>query len=144
MERIIELRFEGKIYTEKSDIIEIINTESKWLQNCEIENAVIEIKDSKVYWYSGIFYYGYIPYIIWFNGIFKSGIFNGVWHNGTFENGVFKSGIFMNGVFKDGVFEDGEFRDGKILGGTFNNKEEIGQLKESYVSKCSDFIKINL
>lgn len=91
--RILELLINGKSIKSKSEIDKLL-TQYKlyWLIDSEIENAVIEIKNNTLIWYSGEYYSGN-----WYYGIFKSGIFYGVFMNGIFEGGDFK------GVWKSGI-----------------------------------------
>jgi hypothetical protein len=100
MKRIIKLLYKDKTYINHVHIDNIITEcNLKWLDKCEIENAIIEIKDNKLYWHQGIFFYGDMKYCIWLNGIFRSGNFNGgVFYNGRFESGDF-NGVLMNGDF---------------------------------------------
>lgn len=63
-----------------------------WLIDCEIENAVIEIKKNTLIWHSGDLFAGR-----WHYGIWKSGMFHGIWENGIFEDGKF-SGKFISGI----------------------------------------------
>lgn len=130
--RIKELIYKGKSYSEQVLIESYLFKHGfNWLNKAEIENAIIEIKDGKLYWNSGVWYYGDFGYGIWLDGIFKFGTFVGVWHNGLFKNGTFKDGIWMNGNFEGGSFENGEFRKGVMKGETINND----------VLKFSEYIK---
>lgn len=82
----------------------------KWLNNTEIDNAVIEIKNNKLYWLSGVFYYG-----VWEYGIVLSGDFRYCeWKNGIFYNGKFR------GIWYDGIFMNGDF-EGKFIKGDMRN-----------------------
>lgn len=106
--RIKKLIIGDNIYT---DNITIENKLSEylcsWMLKPEIDNAVIEIKDNKIYWYNGVFYYG-----VWEYGIWLDGVFYGKWNDGVFYNGIF-NGDFYNGIFYNGVFN------GKKHGGDF-------------------------
>lgn len=130
MERIKSLKFENKQYTEPVIINNLLLKNGfNWLNLAEIENAILEIKKDKIYWHSGIWYYGDWKYGIWLDGVFKYGNwYDGVWKNGVFKNGTWHNGIWMNGVFEDGTFKDGEFRDGVKKGGNFEN--ELKEIKE--------------
>lgn len=129
--RIKELIYKGKSYTEQVLIENHLYKHGfNWLNKAEIENAIIEIKDGKLYWHSGVWYYGDFGYGIWLDGIFKSGNFTGVWHNGLFKNGTF-SGIWMNGNFENGDFLKGEFRKGIMK----------GEVKNDEVLKFSEYFK---
>ena len=83
-----------------------------WLNDCEFENAVIEINRGKVTWKDGDFYNG-----IWYGDIWESG----EWFYGIWTDGVFKGGKFYNGIWENGVFEKGKFINGEVLNGTFKN-----------------------
>lgn len=154
MSRYIELKYDGKIYTEKYKIDEIlIKNKFQWLLDAEIENARLEIfKDTLIWnsgiWYNGIFVYGVIRDIEWRYGIFE----NGVWYNGTFKNGIFKIGLiydgkFLNGEILKGKIKGGKFVDIKIskdviienedLKKTFNKNNNI---IEKYVNNFDDFL----
>jgi hypothetical protein len=94
--RYLELLFEGKTYTSKSKIDQILDqNDLNWLIDAEIENSKIEIKKNTLIWHEGTFYSG-----DWNYGIFKGGKFYGNWKNGIFENGNFlgkwNSGINYN------------------------------------------------
>lgn len=109
--RIKELIYKEKSYTDPNLIDKLLLKKGfHWLQIPEIENAILEIKDNKLYWNSGIWYYGDFGYGIWLDGIFKFGTFNGVWNNGVFKDGIF-NGIWINGTFESGDFK-GEWRGG--------------------------------
>jgi hypothetical protein len=119
--RIKELIYKGKSYTDKVLIETYLYKHGfNWLNKAEIENAIIEIKNDKLYWHSGIWYYGDFGYGIWLDGIFKFGNFVGVWHNGLFKNGTF-DGIWMNGNFENGDIIGGEFRKGILKGEVKND-----------------------
>ena len=134
MKRIKSLKFENKLYFDINTINNIlIKNGFYWINNAEIENAYLEIKDDKLYWLSGVWYYGTVDYIIWLDGIFKYGEWlNGVFYNGVFENGKWLNGVFMNGVFKGGEFLGGEFRDGIREGGTF--KIDLSESVKSFTN----------
>jgi hypothetical protein len=137
--RIKKLIFEDKPYTDPVLIESLLQKNSlSWLNKAEIENAIVEIKDSKLYWHRGIWYYGDWEYGLWLDGEFRYGNwYNGVWYNGTFKNGTWHNGIFMNGVFENGEFLDGEFRDGVKKGGDFkiDLKESNAVVKFSHYKK---------
>jgi hypothetical protein len=119
--RIKSLTYKDDVITDPV-IIEnhLLKNGLSWLNIAEIENAIIEIKDGKLYWHSGVWYYGDWQYGIWLDGIFMYGTWHGgVWHNGIFRNGTWKDGIFMNGTFEKGTFEKGEWRNGNRKGGNF-------------------------
>ncbi len=119
--RIIKLAVGDDIFTDHVSIREELHkNDIHWLDNAEIDNAVLEIKDGKLYWYGGLFYFGDWEYGIWMDGTFV----HGNWHNGIFYQGVFKNGIWYDGIFIKGTIEGGEFlkgdfRDPVIKGGKF-------------------------
>lgn len=78
-----------------------------WVNSSEIENAILEIKDNKLIWHSGIWYYGITgENLIWYNGIFRGGEWNGsLWVNGFFDGGVFNSGKFEAGKVSGGLIK---------------------------------------
>jgi len=88
-----ELRYKGKTYTNKNQIVEILNQlKLYWLIDSEVDNAIIEIEKETVIWHDGIFMNGN-----WHYGIFKGGEFYGNWENGIWEDGYF------NGNWKSGI-----------------------------------------
>lgn len=89
----LELKYEGKTYTNYNQIINILKREGFfWLIDSEVNDAIIELKNDTLIWHGGIYMSG-----DWIYGIFKNGGFYGNWENGIFENGYFdgnwKSGI---------------------------------------------------
>ena len=133
--RIKSLTYKNKIYNNPKEIEKILlNNNFNWLNLSEIENAIIEIKNNKIYWKSGIWYYGDWEYGIWLDGIFKYGNFKGgVWLNGLFKNGTFKNAVWMNGTFENGTFS-GDWRNGTNKNGNFIN-ESFSLLKFSQFKK---------
>ena len=97
------MRFKKLIINESSisnrEKIESVLNQHKfwWLIDAEVEDAVIEIKNNTIIWYSGNFYAGR-----WYYGIWKSGNFFGIWENGIFEDGKF-SGKFLTGIISDSL-----------------------------------------
>jgi hypothetical protein len=90
--RILELKYEDKIFTDNSKIKEILDKENlNWLQESEIEGAKIEVKKNTLIWHDGYFFGN------WHYGIFKGGQFHGRFQNGILEGGDFK-GEFISGV----------------------------------------------
>lgn len=90
---ILELIYKGKTYKNNNEINKILKEEKLfWLIDSELENAKIEIKNSTVIWYEGLFISGN-----WNYGIFKNGGFYGNWKNGIFENGFF-GGNWQSGI----------------------------------------------
>lgn len=110
--RIKNLIYENKPHTDTYIITTILHKNGlEWLDKAEIENAIIEIKDGKLYWHTGVWYYGDMIYCIWLGGIFKYGNwYNGVWYNGWFAGGIWHDGVFMNGKITGGKFIKGDFR----------------------------------
>lgn len=91
--KIKELKYKDNIYTNERVINNILKTEIfYWLIDSELENAVIEIKNSTLIWYSGSYIAGN-----WHYGIFKDGSFYGIWENGIWEGGNF-SGKWKSGI----------------------------------------------
>jgi len=91
--RYIELKHNGKVFTNESEINKIlISNKLYWLIDSEFENAILELRNNTIIWYSGDFYSG-----DWHYGIFKGGSFHGVWENGIFENGNF-NGKWVEGI----------------------------------------------
>lgn len=131
--RIKKLTIGETVYSDNVSISDALHKNNiTWLDDAEIDNAILEIKDGKLYWYAGIWYFG-----DWIYGIFMDGTFMyGNWYNGIFYNGLFKNGIFHDGIFMNGIIEDGEFLKGEIKkdvirkGGKFS--EEL-ILKESII-----------
>ena len=70
---IIELKYNNKTITTKSQILKILKEEQLyWLIDSEVESAIIEIKKHTVIWHGGNYNFGN-------------------WHYGIFKNGEFKS-----------------------------------------------------
>lgn len=91
--RYIELKYRDKVYTNFSEIHDILLKEKiYWLIDSEVENAKIEIIKGTLIWHDGNFYSG-----DWHYGIFKNGKFYGNWKNGIWENGSF-SGKGIDGI----------------------------------------------
>ena len=89
----LELKFEGKNYTNPREIINILKKEGfYWLVDSEVDKAIIEIKKNTLIWHEGIFMSG-----DWYYGIFKNGGFYGNWEDGIFEDGYF------DGDWKGGI-----------------------------------------
>jgi len=116
--RYTELKYEGKTYTQKYEIDEIlIDKKMNWFLDCEIENIRLEIQKDTLIINGGIFY----------NGVFEYGVIrdiearniqflNGVIYNGTFKRIKMEKGIIFNGTFITGdiLFAD-------IRGGVFKD-----------------------
>jgi len=89
----LELRYEGKTYTTKNQILEILSKEKLyWLIDSEVDQAIIEIKNNTLIWHEGIYMSGN-----WYYGIFKNGGFYGTWESGIWENGFF-NGEWISGI----------------------------------------------
>jgi hypothetical protein len=89
----LELKFNGKTYTNQREIIKILkDNQLFWLIDSEVDGAKIEIVNNTVIWNEGIFMAGN-----WHYGIFRNGGFYGNWQNGIFENGYF-GGSWESGV----------------------------------------------
>ena len=82
---VIELRYNEKSYTNKKQILQILESEKfYWLIDSEVDGAIIEIKNNTLIWHEGIYMTGN-----WKYGIFKNGGFYGKWENGIWEDGYF-------------------------------------------------------
>lgn len=81
-----------------------------WLNDCEFEDAEIQIDRGKVIWKDGTWYNG-----TWFGDIWE----NGDWYYGVWTKGVWTGGTFHAGTWLDGVFELGNFMHGEVRGGVF-------------------------
>lgn len=106
MDKYKELKYEGKVYTEKYQIEEILVEENLvWFIDAETELARIEIDRGVLIFNGGIIYN-----IVWKYGVFRAGEWkfgrwdSGIWFNGVWQDGLFKSGIIYNGTFLGGQF----------------------------------------
>ena len=82
---VIELRYNEKSYTNKKQILQILESEKfYWLIDSEVDGAIIEIKNNTLIWHEGIYMTGNWKYVI-----FKNGGFYGKWENGIWEDGYF-------------------------------------------------------
>ena len=89
----LELRYEGKTYTTKNHILEVLSKEKLyWLIDSEVNKAIIEIQNNTLIWHEGIYMSGN-----WHYGIFKNGGFYGTWENGIWEDGYF-NGEWVSGI----------------------------------------------
>ncbi|NPV13266.1 MAG: hypothetical protein HPY57_16015 [Ignavibacteria bacterium] len=116
-----ELKFEGKTYTKKYQIDEILLENGfNWFLDAEIENARIEImKETLIFnagiWYNGVWEYGVIRDIDWRAGTFKNGvIYNGIFKRVTVERGIIFNGTFLKGDILFADIRGGEFKDVNI------------------------------
>lgn len=115
--RIKRLIIGNEFITNNYDIKTTLNNYGfNWLNDVEIDNAVIEIKNGKIYWHSGIFYYGTWEYGIVLNGEFRYC----EWKNGIFYNGKFR-GVWMDGIFVNGIFDT----DSKFINGDMRLSESV-------------------
>ncbi len=88
-----QLKYGDKTITNIRKIDSVLMEEGlRWLIDCEIEDADIEIKNKTLIWNSGKFITGN-----WEYGIFKDGTFYGTFKNGIFENGNMR-GNFISGI----------------------------------------------
>ena len=71
-----------------------------WLTKCEMDDAVMEIKDNVLYWKSGVLYWGNLQFVVFDGGEFRSG----TWNSGIFINGTIDNVKIMNGVFKSSKY----------------------------------------
>ena len=112
-----ELKYDGRIYTEKWQIDEIlIKNKFSWMVNAETKNARLEIFQDTLVWNSGVWYNG-----DWYFGVWR----DGEWRYGTWQNGVFYNGVWRNGTFKSGIIYNGKFFKGKILSGEIRGGQFI-------------------
>lgn len=112
-----ELKYDGKIYTKKYEIDEIlIKNGFNWFIDAEVENVRIEImKETLILnagiWYNGVWEYGVIRDVDWRAGTFK----NGVIYNGTFKKITVEKGIIFNGKFLKGEILFADIRGGDFI-----------------------------
>lgn len=96
-----ELKYNGKTYTQKYQIDEILlEKKLNWVLDAEMENARLEIMKDTLIFNGGI-------------------IFNAIWEYGVIRNGEIRNIVFLNGVIYDGVFKKIKMEKGIIFGGTF-------------------------
>ena len=116
--RIKELKYNGKTYTRKFEIDEIlIDNGLNWVLDCELENARIEIVKDTLVFNAGIFYNG-----IWEYGVFRDGdVRNITFQNGVIYNGTFKKCIIEKGIIFGGTFLKGDVLFADIRGGDFKD-----------------------
>lgn len=132
-----ELQYDGKTYTQKYEIDEILlDKELNWFLDAEIENARIEIvKDTLIFnagiWYNGVWEYGVIRDIDWRAGTFQNGvIYNGVFKRITVEKGIIFDGTFIRGDVLFADIRGGDFKDVNIS----NNVNKTTQESEETLS----------
>jgi len=100
-QRYKELKYEGKTYTQKYQINEILlKNKMNWFLDCEVENARIEIVKDTLIFNGGVFY-------------------NGVWEYGVIRDGDIRNISFQNGVIYNGTFKKIKMEKGIVFGGTF-------------------------
>ncbi len=140
------VEYENIIYKNKSTFKEIkgsteeeIYIKFPWLKTAIFHDAIVGIKNGKLYWLNGHWVSG-----VWEDGIWKDGIFhdgewyNGVWNGGEFLKGEWYTGTFNKGKFSalwydgifnikdndfDSCFEKGIWYDGTFNKGKFENSE---------------------
>lgn len=130
-----ELKYNGKTYTQKYEIDEILlDNGMNWFLDAEIENVRIEIMKDTLILNGGIIYN-----CVWEYGVIRDGdirnmrFCNGVIYNGTFKRIKVEKGIIFDGIFIRGdvLFADirgGEFKDVNISNNVNQTeKEEIPQ-----------------
>jgi hypothetical protein len=108
-----ELKFQGKIYTEKYQIEEILSDNKfLWVLEAELSNIRLELLKNTIVINSGI----------WYNGTFKYGVVRNMeWRYGSWENGVWYNGVWWDGIFKSGLIYNGTFYKGQFLSGVAKN-----------------------
>jgi hypothetical protein len=134
-----ELKYEGKNYTQKYQIDEILLSKGfNWFLDCEMENMRIEIMKDTLIINGGIFY----------NGVFEYGVIRDIeWRNGTFQNGVIYNGTFKRikvekGIIFDGVFIRGDILFADVRGGEFkdvNISNNVNQTEKEVIPQEQDF-----
>lgn len=107
MSKYKELRYKGKLYTEKYQIEEILVKEGFiWFIDAETFNARVEIDKEVLIFNAGT----------WYNGVWKFGAFRGGnWKFGTWEDGVWFNGVWEDGIFKNGIIFNGTFYQGEFI-----------------------------
>ena len=132
--RIKQLTYKGTIHVVPSAIKDLLIKHGlNWLNQAEIDNAILEIKEDKLYWIGGTWHYGVWKDGVWKDGVWMSGTWeDGVWRNGIWKKGTWKKGIWMNGIWEDGTFESGEFRKGTKKKGNFNISENVKKFCEYF------------
>jgi len=124
MEKYKELKYEGKTYTERYQIEEILVKEKcVWFIDAETELARIEIKHN----------------ILIFNGGRKFGVFR----NGEFKFGKFDDGVIFNGVFKGGLFKNGYIYNGTFIDCQFLNVV-LKKFNQNGSETMQDFINCDI
>jgi hypothetical protein len=134
-----ELKYEGKTYTQKYQIDEILLSKGmNWFLDCEMENMRIEIMKDTLIINGGVFY----------NGVFEYGVIRDIeWRSGTFQNGVIYNGTFKRikvekGIIFDGIFVRGDVLFADIRGGEFkdvNISNNVNQTEHEEVPQEQDF-----
>ena len=142
MSRILELKYNNKVYTFMPQIEEILIKEKlNWILDCEIDKCKFSINNKVLIFESGVFYSGRIKFIIFNSGQIKSGILE----NGIINNGLFSNLTINNGLIKFGKFHNCKIENGKIENGEFYNcnilPEAKQTIKENFISKFEDFTR---
>jgi hypothetical protein len=114
MKRVRYLKIENEIYFDENIIKnKLIDCDLSWVNDAEIENAVLEIKDNELYWYGGKWYFG-----VWKSGVFVDGII----YYADWEDGIFVNGVIKDIVWKKGTLMNADSKDGEFLGGDIRKK----------------------
>lgn len=118
MSKYKELKYKGKIYTEKYQIEEILVKEKlAWFIDAETFNVRIEILNDVLVFNAGT----------WYNGVWKFGVFRGgEWKYGEWEDGVWFNGVWSNGLFKNGIIFNGTFYQGSFLAAKLRTTNQDG------------------
>jgi hypothetical protein len=129
--RYIELRYNGKTYTQKYEIDEILlKNNMNWFLDAEIENVRIEIMKDTLILNGGI----------WYNGIWEYGVIRDIeWKSGTFQNGVIYNGMFKRIKVEKGIIFDGTFIKGDILFADIRG----GEFKDVNISNNVNITEVN-
>lgn len=137
-QRYKELKHEGKTYTKKYQIDEILlENDFNWFLDCEVENMRLEIMKETLIINAGIFYngiweYGVLRDVDWRAGTFKNGvIYNGIFKRITVEKGIIFNGTFLRGDILFADIRGGEFKDINIS--TNVNQTQTGTQTQSQV-----------
>lgn len=121
-----ELKYKGKVYTEKYQIEEILIKENlSWFIDAETFNARLEINEKTLIFNGGT----------WYNGVWKFGAFRGgEWKFGTWEDGVWFGGTWFNGLFKSGIIFNGTFYQGQFLSAKLRTNNQDGtQTRQNFI-----------
>ena len=79
-----------------------------WLEEADIEDAVVSVENGVLVWYDGVWKDGR-----WYGGVWKDGEWmDGLWNHGEWKDGIWHDGIWKVGTWKDGTWYDGEWKSG--------------------------------